>query len=53
MFWQAAIVADKMCADSNVSPLPKKKRKFVMLASGKYDGAADGDWENCVRSQGT
>ena len=20
--------------------------------SGKYDGAADGDWENCVRSQG-
>ena len=21
--------------------------------SGKYDGAADGDWENCVRSQGT
>ena len=19
--------------------------------SGKYDGAADGDWENCVRSQ--
>ena len=21
--------------------------------SGKYNGAADGDWENCVRSQGT
>ena len=21
--------------------------------SGKYDGAADGEWENCVRSQGT
>ena len=21
--------------------------------SGEYDGAADGDWENCVRSQGT
>ena len=21
--------------------------------SGKYDGEADGDWENCVRSQGT
>ena len=21
--------------------------------SGKYDGAADGDWENCVQSQGT
>ena len=20
--------------------------------SGKYDGAADGDWENCVSSQG-
>ena len=20
--------------------------------SGKYDGAADGSWENCVRSQG-
>ena len=20
--------------------------------SGKYEGAADGDWENCVRSQG-
>ena len=21
--------------------------------SGKYDGAADGDWENCVRAQDT
>ena len=21
--------------------------------SGKYDGAADGNWENCVKSQGT
>ena len=21
--------------------------------SGKYNGAADGDWENCIRSQGT
>ena len=32
---------------------PLKGRDFRwQWDSGKYDGAADGDWENCVRSQG-
>ena len=32
------------------SPL-KGKRFQTINESGKYDGAADGNWENCVRSQ--
>ena len=40
-------------------PFPKTKITFereensdCQWDSGKYDRAADGDWENCVRSQG-
>ena len=40
-------------------PFPKTKITFetdeisdYWWDSGKYDGAADGNWENCVRSQG-
>ena len=33
------------------SPL-KGKISDLQWGSGKYDGAADGNWENCVRSQG-
>ena len=33
------------------SPL-KGKRFQTISDSGKYNGADDGDWENCVRSQG-
>ena len=40
-------------------PFPKTKITFEREEisdhrwdSGKYDGAADGNWENCVRSQG-
>ena len=37
-------------------PFPKLKSPLkgerFQWDSGKYDGAADGDWENCVRSQG-
>ena len=35
---------------------PLKGQNFRLLVrlglSGKYDGTADGNWENCVRSQG-
>ena len=38
---------------------PKTKNTFEMAEisehpqdSGKYDGAGDGDWENCVKPQG-
>ena len=30
----------------------RKKISDLWWDSGKYNGAADGDWENCVRSQG-
>ena len=40
-------------------PFPKTKITFereeildCQRYSGKYNGAADGNWENCVRSQG-
>ena len=31
---------------------PLKGKRFQTVNSGKYDGAADGNWENCVKSQG-
>ena len=34
------------------SPLNGKKFHTIWWGSKKYDGAADGDWENYVRSQG-
>ena len=34
------------------SPLKGKKISDYWRYSGKYSRAADGDWENCVRSQG-
>ena len=34
------------------SPLKGKRFQTPQWDPGKYDRAADGDWENCVRSQG-
>ena len=34
------------------SPLKGKRFQTIDEIQGKYDGAADGDWENSVRSQG-
>ena len=34
------------------SPLKGKRFSDHQWGSGKYDGAADGDWEKCVRSRG-
>ena len=31
----------------------REEISYCQWDSGKYDGAADGDWENCVKSQGT
>ena len=39
----------------DIQLFPKLKSPLISdhwWDSGKYDGAADGDWENCVRSQG-
>ena len=47
-------------SDLQLLAFPKTKITFERVEisdpqwdSGKYDRAADGDWENCVRSQGT
>ena len=34
------------------STLEREEISDLRWDSGKFDGGADGDWENCVRSQG-
>ena len=39
-------------SSQNGNPFEREEISDHQLDSGNYDRVADGDWENCVRSQG-
>ena len=56
-FWQNIKLGDSAPLEPKFGTLRLKlksplKGKRFQTDSRKYDGAADGNWENCVRSQG-
>ena len=51
--WLSPLTAQIWLFPKLKSPLKGKRFQTINEIQEKYDGAADGRWENCVRSQGT